>query len=222
MIPPMAGPCDSPNVVSVNMLPNVLRMRYLSVCEFFLLLLDSEVGSACTHIVDEVTWVDFQLKPALASAHIDIVIVCAATVEIGGEGLFHAHWRAAAPYVSCSGQQLFHVDEVAFLVARHLGCFFQVNFFEPGYYTHKVPRLVALQHQRLEHAASLLAQDVDDVLCTQLVFIYRVGYQLIFHMSTVQQTCSIGFRYLFHYLILSEMQNYSIFVYICNLKSKNR
>lgn len=66
---------------------------------------------------EEVLRGEAELEAAEAGAHVDVLLFQGAGVDVGGEGFLHTDGGATASDIAGCGEQLFHVDEVAALVA---------------------------------------------------------------------------------------------------------
>ena len=121
-------------------------------------------------------------------------------MDVSRKFLLHADRRTTTSDVSGERKQVLHRDEVAFLVARHLGCHFQVDFMLARDDAHKVPRLFAMQHQCLEYLLNVLAQAFCHMRSAQVVLIHFVRDELVFHLRLVEQACHIGFVYFFFHI----------------------
>ena len=70
-------------------------------------------------------------------------------------------------------------DEVALLVARHLGGQLQVHFVFAGDDADEVARLVTVQDEGLEHTIYVLAQAGGNMYRAQVAFVHLVGDQFV-------------------------------------------
>ena len=113
-------------------------------------------------------------------------------MDIRGERLLHPDGRTAATDVARQGQQFLYGDEVALLVARHLGSQLQVYFVFAGDDADEMARLVAVQDEGLEHTIYILAQAGGYVYRAQVAFVHLVGDQFVGYLGLVQQPGCIG------------------------------
>ena len=146
---------------------------------------------------NQVVRVELHLQATLTGTDVDVGKLHARVVDVGGEKLLHADGRAAPTDVAGEGQQLLHVDEVALLVAAHLGCQLEVDFVFAGDDADEVPRAVTPQHEGLEDALYVFAQLFGHVGRAKVVLVHLVGNQFVLHPGLVHQAGSIGLVYLF-------------------------
>ena len=85
-----------------------------------------------SRLPNQILRVELQLEAALPRTDIDVGKLETRLVDIRGERLLHPDGRTAATDVARQGQQFLHGDEVALLVARHLGGQLQVHFVFAG------------------------------------------------------------------------------------------
>ena len=158
--------------------------------------MSKQAANLGTARLDEVGRCNLYLQATYSGTDVDERMVVARRMDIRREMLFHADGRTAAADVARQGQQLLHRDKVTLLVTGNLGCHFKVYLVLAGDDTHKVTRLVAVQHQCLEYLFDVLAQAGCHMDAAQVVLVYFIRNQFVCYLVFVQQPCCIGLCYL--------------------------
>ena len=150
----------------------------------------------------EVGWGDLDLEATHTGTDVDVGVLVAGVVHVGGEVLLHADGRAAATDVAGEGQELLHGDHLALLVARYLGGELEVDGGIAGDDAHEVAGAVALQDEGLEHLGDVFAQRLGYMGCGEVALIYLVGDELVGYLGLVEQAGCIGLLDFCHDLFL--------------------
>lgn len=147
---------------------------------------------------DEVLWGNAELKAADAGAHVDVLLFQGAGVDESGELFLHAYGGATASDVAGCGEQFFHVDEVAALVAGGFGGHLEIYFFICRNNAYEESCAVSLEYQGLEHGAAIFTQLLCHVYGIQMFLIHLIGYQCVGDLLSVQDSRCVCFLNL-HY-----------------------
>ena len=95
-------------------------------------------------LIDKVLGGQFQLQSSHSGTDEDVREIHAGFVDVCREWLLHADGRTTSADVSRQWKELFHRNQIAFLVARNLGCQFQVHFMFSRDDANKIARFVAM------------------------------------------------------------------------------
>ena len=148
-------------------------------------------------LIDKVLRSQFQLQSSHSGTDENVWKIHAGFVDIGGKWLLHADGRTTSADVSRQWKELFHRNQVAFLVARNFSSQLQVHLMFSRDDTNKIARLVSMKHKCLEHLVDVLSQAFRYMRGALIVFIDFIRDEFVFHLGLVQQACCIGLVYLF-------------------------
>jgi len=165
-----------------------------------LLLRSDKVADGGARDSDKILGIDFELESSDASADVHIVEVFDTGVHVSGESLLHSNGAASASDIAGEWEQLLHGDQVAFFVAGDFGGFFQIHLLGPRYHTDEVARAVALEHQGLKNLLDILSKLQRYMLCTKVLFVDLIGYEIVRDFVLIEQSGGVGFANFFHSL----------------------
>ena len=163
---------------------------------------------------EEVLRGEAELEASDAGAHVDVLLFQGAGVDVGGEGLLHADGGTTSSDIAGCGEELFHVDEVAALVAGGFGGHLEVYFFICRNNAYEESCTVSLEYQGFEHGRAVFSQLLCHMYGIQMFLIYLIGNQGVRDIFPVQDSCSIGFLNL-HFLLVFKTALFLSYSTVC-------
>ena len=79
-------------------------------------------------------------------------------MEKGRKGFFHPDRRTASPNITGRRKKFPDRNQVGFLIARHAGRSFQIDFMISGYDADEMARAVSLEYERLENRGDIFTE----------------------------------------------------------------
>ena len=116
-------------------------------------------------------------------------------MEKGRKGFFHPDRRTASPNIPGRRKKFPDRNQVGFLIARHAGRSFQIDFMISGYDADEMARAVSLEYERLENRGDIFTELFGHMSRGQMLLVHPVRDQFVGDFGTVEQTGRIGFFY---------------------------